>query len=168
MAKRSDVTLLSPPRYARNDPRNKARVNAGHLLSMQLRGYDYPIRRLRRVGDVCCVTLPPQVRKSLELKRGDWLMFGECPWPGCAWMCGVTDEEYRRLPADKAPEFRRNGRKVQGGRSGMYVTVSRAVRKILSAEVGDFLSFSLPAECGVISVSVTRGGDGFAGSRRTG
>ncbi|MBA7627634.1 hypothetical protein ES703_35101 [subsurface metagenome] len=168
MANGSDVNLLEPLRYARNDPRNRARVYAGHLLSMRMGGYDYPIRRLRRVGEVNCVTLPPQVRNSLELKGGEWLMFGEGPWPGCAWICKVTNSDYERLSPDKVQEFRRNARKVQGGRSGLYVTISPAVRKILSAEIGDFLSFSLPAEHGVISVSVTRGGDGSTGRQRSG
>ncbi len=168
MAKKSDVTLMSPPRYSRNDPRNQARVKAGHLLSMKMGGYDYPIRKLRRAGDIRCVTLPLQVRESLELKRGDWLMFGEGPWPGSAWICKVTEEEHQTLSADKTEEFRRRARKVQGGKSGLFVTIASPVRKILSAEVGDFLSFSLPPEHGVISVSAIKGDGDSAGSRRSG
>lgn len=166
MAKKSDVTLLEPPRYARNDPRNQRRVNAGHLLSMKLGGYDYPIRRLRRVGDNYCVTLPLQVRASLELKCGDWLRFGKGPWPGCAWMCKVTEWQYQRLLEGKGGEFRRKARKVRRSKSSLFVTIAKTVRKILSAEVGDSLIFGPELDQGVTSVSVIKGGGVGTGSRR--
>lgn len=168
MAKKSDVTLLEPPRYTRNDPRNLARVKTAHLLSMQLRGCDYPIRRLRRVGDVQVVTLPPQVRKSLALERGDWLRFGLSPWPSSAWILKVTNSEYKKLTADTSTEFKRRTRKVQGVKGNLFVTVAPAVRKILSAAVGDFLHFGLASQPGVVSIVTIKGGGESHGSRRTG
>lgn len=168
MAKKSDIALLLPPRYARNDPRNQRRVKAGQLLSMKLGGYDYPIRKLRRAGDNPCVTLPPQVRESLGIKLGDWLMFGEGPWDGCAWMCRVTEEQYKGKRASESVEFKRKARKVRGKRQHLFVTVGRAVRNILKAEVGDYISFGLEPEAGVISVCAVKGGNGQTGRRRTG
>lgn len=168
MAKKSDVTLLEPPRYPRNDPRNQARVKAGHLLSMRLKGYDYPVRKLRRVGDVRCVTLPLQVRKSLKLERGDWLMFGEGSWPGSAWMCKVTEEQHRFFRGDGRKDMLRKCRKVRGGKSGLFVTVAPAVCKILSADVGDSLVFGLRVVGGEMSIYAVKGGGDSTGSRRTG
>ncbi|MBA7469660.1 hypothetical protein ES707_04938 [subsurface metagenome] len=168
MAKKSDVTLLEPPRYTRNDPRNQARVEAGRLLSLRLAGYDYPIRKLRRVGGIRCVTLPPQVRKSLKIKGGDWLMFGEGPWPGTVWICKVTEEQYQFFRADGRKDMLRKCRKVQAIKSTLFVTIAAAVRKIMLVEVGDSLVFGLRVVSGELSISALKGGGDSAGSRRTG
>ncbi|MBA7630394.1 hypothetical protein ES703_37916 [subsurface metagenome] len=168
MAKRSDVTLMSPPRYARNDPRNQARVKAGHLLSLQLGGYDYPIRKLRRVGEMCCVTLPPQVREFLALKRGDWLIFGSTPWRGVVAFIRVTDEQYPSLTLADSEAQRRMARKVQGRKSTVFVNIPAAIRKILSAEPGDLLHFGLRSKQSVVNICAIKAGGDPAGSRRTG
>ncbi|MBA7531194.1 hypothetical protein ES705_23405 [subsurface metagenome] len=168
MAKKSDVTLLEPPRYPRNDPRNQARVKAGHLLSMQLGGYDYPIRKLRRVIDVYHVTLPPQVREFLDVKRGDRLMFGESPWPGTAWISKVTEEQRQRFIVEGPKELRRKSRIVQGRRRGVWVTISPAFRKRLSIEPGDFVMFGIQPEQNLVNICAIKGGGESAGSRRTG
>lgn len=158
MAKKSTIHMMAPPRYARHDPRNLLRVAAGRLLSMQLGGYDYPIRKLRRHGDMCVVTLPPQVRKLLDIKLGDWVMFGKCPWRGMVWLHKLGWQECEGLPEDRAAEWRWGVRKVQGKKWNLFVTVSRGVREALSAEVGDALVFSLPVANGVISVCTVKGG----------
>ncbi len=168
MAKKSDVTLMLPPRYARNDPRNQARVKAGHLLSLQLGGYDYPIRKLRRVGDVCCVTLPLQVREFLALKRGDWLIFGATLWPGVAAFVRVTDEQYPSMTRADREAQRLKARKVQGGKSSLFVNIPPAIRKMLSAEIGNLLHFSPRSKQSVVDICAIKGGGDSAGCRRTG
>ena len=159
---------MSPPRYARNDPRNQARVYAGHLLSMQLRGYDYPIRKLRRVGDVCYVTLPPQVRDSLKIRKSDNLMFGEGPWPGTIWISKVTPEWKQALTLDERWKFRKTARIVQGKRRGVWIAVPPAFRKRMSAEPGDFLMFGVRPGMNLVHICAVKGGDGSTGVRRSG
>ncbi len=168
MAKKSDVTLLSPPRYPRNDPRNQARVNAGHLLSMQLAGYDYPVRKLRRVGDINCVTLPLQVRKSLKIKAGDWLIFAEGPWRGLVVFFKLPEERYQLFRAGGHKDVLRKCRKVRGGKSSLFVTITAAVRKILSVETGDSLVFGSILTSDEFTLSAVKGGGDSAGSRRPG
>ncbi|MBA7707816.1 hypothetical protein ES703_116699 [subsurface metagenome] len=159
---------MLPPRYRRNDPRNQARVKAGYLLSMQLRGYDYPIRKLRRVGDVCCVTLPLQVRGWLTLAKGDWLMFGSTLWPGVAGFVKVSAEQYRSMtPADRAGQ-QLTARKIQGKKGALSVVVPPAICKLLLAEVGDSLYFGIRSRQRVVNVCAIKGGGKFTGSRRTG
>ncbi|GAJ05995.1 unnamed protein product, partial [marine sediment metagenome] len=79
------------------DPADVDKIAAGVLKSMQLAGYDYPIRKLRRSADQDCVTLPLQVRGFLQVKRGDWLIFGATLWPGVAAFVKVSDEQYRSM-----------------------------------------------------------------------
>jgi bifunctional DNA-binding transcriptional regulator/antitoxin component of YhaV-PrlF toxin-antitoxin module len=166
MAKKSDVNLVWPPRYSRNDPRNQARVKAGHLLSMQLGGYNYPIRKLRRARDVCHLTLPPQVREFLDVKRGDWLAFGEGPWPGSAWISRMTEEQYQRFIAERPKDFPREPRIVQGRRRGVWVTISPAFRTRLSIEPGDFVIFGIQPEQKLVNICAIKGiGDSYGGRR---
>jgi len=143
-------------------------VEAGHLLSMQLAGYDYPIRKLRKDKDVCYVTLPPQVRDSLALERGDRLMFGEGPWPGTAWISRVTEEWYQALTLDESRKFRQKSRMVQGKRRGVWIAVPPAFRKRLSAEVGDFVMFGVRPGQNLVHICAVKGGGESAGSRRSG
>jgi hypothetical protein len=168
MAKKSDVTLVWPPRYRRNDPRNQARVKAGHLLSMRLAGYDYPIRKLCRVGDCCCVTLPLQVRNLLDVKRGEWLVFGVTPWPGVVSVLKISDEQYRLKRAEDRKGALLRARKVQGGNGSLFVNISPTVRKILSVEVGDFLMFGIAPGQDMVTVSAIKGDGESPCSRRTG
>ncbi len=135
---------------------------------MELGGYDYPVRRLRRSGGASCVTLPLQVRNSLALERGDWLVFGETPWPGLAAFVKISAEQYERIAADGRKEFRQLARKVQGKESTLSVAVPSAIRKILLAEPGDHLIFGLTPQPGVLSISAIKGGDGSTGGRRSG
>ncbi|GAI68155.1 unnamed protein product [marine sediment metagenome] len=81
------------------DPSDADKISAGVLRSLQLTGYDYPIRKLRRSGDIRCVTLPLQVRSFLALECGDWLMFGEGSWPGLVAFFKLTAERYQTLVA---------------------------------------------------------------------
>ncbi len=143
-------------------------MNAGHLLSMQLAGYDYPIRRLCRVGDINCVTLPLQVRGFLALEPGVWLLFGECTWPGLVAFFKVSPERYRALMTDESKEIRQSARKVQKRKSSLFVDIPPRICEILSAEVGDNLIFGLAPRRNMVTVAALKGGGDSAGSRRSG
>ncbi|GAJ20332.1 unnamed protein product, partial [marine sediment metagenome] len=114
------------------DPSDADRISAGVLKGMQLAGYDYPVRKLRRSGDVCCVTLPLQVRGFLALERGDWLLFGECSWPGLVAFFKVSPERYQALMTDERKELQRSARKVRKRKGTLLVTIPPAICKILS------------------------------------
>ncbi len=150
------------------DPSDADKISAGVLRSMQLAGYDYPVRKLRRSAGVRCVTLPLQVRGFLALERGDWLAFGETPWRGVAAFVKVTAEQYDCIAADGRKEFRKLARKVQARKGGLRVTIPPAICKLFSAEPGDLLHFSPRFEQSVVDVSAVKGGGESAGSRRTG
>lgn len=150
------------------DAEDAARVGAGALRGMQLSGYDYPIRRLRRAGGAACVTLPPQVRNFLELERGDWLVFGPTTWPGLAAFCKVSADRQEALTAYGRKEFRRSARRVQGRKGMMFVNISQATCEILSAEAGDLLIFGLTPVAGTVGVCAIKGGGESAGRSRMG
>lgn len=144
------------------------KIAVGLLRSMQLTGYDYPVRKLRRSGDVCCVTLPLQVRGFLALEPGVWLLFGESSWPGLVAFFKVTPERYQALMTDDCKEIRQSARKVQKRKGTLLVTIPPAICKILSAEPGDNLIFGLAPRRNMVTVAALKGGGDSAGSRRPG
>ncbi|MBA7469655.1 hypothetical protein ES707_04928 [subsurface metagenome] len=162
------ATHAAGPRMRPEDPSDADKITAGVLRSMQMGGYDYPVRKLRRSGGVRCVTLPLQVRNFLALERGDWLAFGEPSWPGLAAFVKVTAEQYDCIAADGRKEFRRLARKVQGGNGLLFVNIPQLICEILSAEIGNFLIFGLAPRRGTVTVAAIKGGGDSAGSRRTG
>ncbi|MBA7474428.1 hypothetical protein ES707_09780 [subsurface metagenome] len=151
-----------------SDPDNGGRIADGVLKGMQLAGYDYPVRKLRRHRDSCCVTLPLQVRGFLALEPGVWLLFGECTWPGLVAFFKVSPERYRELMTDESKEIRQSARKVQKRKSTLVVTIPPRICEILSAEVGDNLIFGLAPRRNMVTVAALKGGGDSAGSRRPG
>ncbi|MBA7475500.1 hypothetical protein ES707_10871 [subsurface metagenome] len=156
------------PRVRPYDPADVDRIAAGVERSMQMAGYDYPIRKLRKRGNSNCVTLPLQVRSYLALERGDWLAFGFTRWAGVAAFVKVTAAQYEAITADGRKEFRKLARKVQGRKGTLGVDVPPAVCKLLSAEAGDSFHFSPRSGQCVVNISAIKGGGESAGSRRTG
>ncbi|MBA7474761.1 hypothetical protein ES707_10115 [subsurface metagenome] len=150
------------------DPDDADKMSAGVLRSMQLAGYDYPIRRLRRSGDTNCVTLPLQVRGFLDIKCGDWLVFGATLWRGVAGVVKISDEQYRSMTRAGREAQRLTARKVQGGNGSLFVNIPQAVCEILSAEIGDFFYFGIRSLQRVVDVCAVKGGGDSAGSRRSG
>ncbi len=151
-----------------SDPDNGGRIADGVLKGMQLAGYDYPVRKLRRHRDSCCVTLPLQVRGFLGVKQGDWLIFGANLWPGLVAFFNVSPERYRALMTEDRKEIRQSARKVQKRKSTLVVTIPPRICEILSAEVGDNLIFGLAPRRNMVTVAVLKGGGDSAGSRRSG
>lgn len=151
-----------------SDPDNGGKIAAGVLKGMQLAGYDYPVRKLRRHRDSCCVTLPLQVRGFLALEGGDRLLFGECSWPGLVAFFKVTPERYRALMADDCKEIRQSARKVQKRKGTLVVNIPPRICEILSAEVGDNLIFGLAPQRNMVTVAALKGGGDSTGSRRSG
>ncbi|MBA7484475.1 hypothetical protein ES707_20002 [subsurface metagenome] len=156
------------PRVRPYDPADVDKIAVGIERGMQLAGYDYPVRKLRKTKAGCCVTLPMQVRNYLGLEYGDWLAFGSTPWLGLAAFVRVTTKQYEAIAVDGRKEFRKLARKIPKGKGQMFVRIPLAIRKILSAEVGDFLIFGLTPADGVISLCAIKGGGDSAGIRRTG
>ncbi|MBA7638503.1 hypothetical protein ES703_46159 [subsurface metagenome] len=150
------------------DTSDADKIGAGLLRSLQLAGYDYPIRKLRRSGGVTCVTLPLQVRSFLKLEYGDWLLFAECSWPGLVAFFKVTAERFKTLKADECREVEQIGRKVQKSKRTMLVTISPEIRKLLSAEVGDNLIFDIAPRRGTVIVAALKAGGDSPGCRRPG
>jgi hypothetical protein len=150
------------------DPDDDGRIAAGVLRSIQLGGYDYPIRQLRRSGDTTCVTLPLQVRGFLALHAGDWLLFVAGSWPGLVVFSRVTAQQYELTEPDGREQFRKLARKVQARNSALFVNISPATREILSAEIGDYLIFGIAPGRGFVTLAAVKGGGDSAGSRRSG
>ena len=161
-------THAAGPQVRPYDPADVDKIAAGVLKSMQLAGYDYPVRKLRKTKAGCCVTLPLQVRNYLGLEYGDWLAFGSTPCRGLAGFVRVSAAQFEAIAADGHKEFRKLARKIPKGKGPMFVRIPLAIRKILSAEVGDFLIFGLTPVDGVISICAIKGGGDSPGCRRTG
>lgn len=150
------------------DPTDNDKMNAGVVRSMQLGGYDCPIRKLCKSGDIRCVTIPPQVRQYLAIQNGDWLLFKKGPWPGVVTFTKLTADKYDCIAGLGGRDSLKLARKVQGRKHGARIAVPPAVRKMLFAEVGDNLMFSQHLIEGVITVSAVKGGDGSGGASRPG
>ncbi len=150
------------------DPADAYKMAAGVLRSMQQSGYDYPVRKLRKRSNSIGVTLPPPVRNFLALERSDWLVFGEIPCRGVAAFVKATAEQYEQIAPDGRKDFGQLARKVQGKKGGLFVAIPRSIRKILSADVGDFLFFSIMPRRSVVVVAVIKAGCDLTASRRSG
>ncbi|MBA7607501.1 hypothetical protein ES703_14660 [subsurface metagenome] len=150
------------------DSSDADKIAAGVLKSMQLTGYDYPIRKLRRSGDVRCVTLPLQVRGFLALERGDWLVFGATLWPGVAGFVKVLDEQYRSMTNADRKAQQLTARKVQAKKAALFVNIPPKICEILAADIGDLLHFSPRSAQNVVDISAVKGGGESHGSRRSG
>lgn len=150
------------------DPDDRARMAAGVYKSLQQKGYEYPVRPLRKKKDGCCVTLPLQVRNYLALEYGDWLAFGSTPCRGLVGFVRVTAEQYEAIAADGCKEFRKLARKILDREGSLVVRIPPAIRKILAAEIGDSLIFDIAPGRDTVIVAAIKGGGESAGSRRTG
>jgi hypothetical protein len=109
-----------------------------------------------------------QVRNFLALERGCWLVFGECSWPGLVAFFKVTAERYQALPADERKEFRKLARKIGKSKGPLAVTIPAAIRKIISAEIGDLLIFGIGPVRATVTIAAIKGGGDSTGSRRSG
>ncbi len=156
------------PRMRPYDSDAAGRMELGAMKGLQWSGYDYPIRKLRTAGGTTCVTLPLQVRDSLELERGHWLVFGSTPWRGVAAFVSVTAKPPSELTPDDRRQLRQLTRKVQRSGKQLCVTIPPEILDIIAAVPGDLLIFGLTAVAGAISVCVVKGGGESTGSRRSG
>lgn len=93
MSKHGAAKLFLPPRYATNDPRNKAREAAGAALGRQLQGYDLPVRRLRKRDGSNVLTIPPEVCKQMGVDGGDDIMFSQTLGTGTVIIAGIKRPE---------------------------------------------------------------------------
>ncbi len=168
MAKKSGHTLVWPPRYHGGDLRNLSRMLAGVLFSMQLVGCDLPVRQLLHPKGSSEVTIPPQVRETLQLERGDWILFGATQRAGVAVIIRVPAESPKLLDIIKRKDSQLVARKVTRHNKSLRVVIPPAVRKLLSMEAGDSLIFGLTPRPGMITISAVKGGGDSAGSRRPG
>ncbi len=150
------------------DSDDRAKMAAGVYKSLQQKGYEYPVRPLRHHKESYCVTLPMQVRNYLGLEYGDWLAFGSTPCRGLVGFVRVTAEQYEAIAADGHKEFRKLARKIMNHGGSLVIRIPPAVRKILSAEVGDSLIFDIAPGRGTVIVAAIKAGGDSAGSRRTG
>jgi len=93
MTKHGKARLVMPPRYFRNDPRNKARESAGAALGRQLQGYDLPVRKLRKRDGSNVLTIPPEVCKQMGVDGGDDIMFSQTLGKGTVIIAGIKQPE---------------------------------------------------------------------------
>ncbi|MBA7634866.1 hypothetical protein ES703_42464 [subsurface metagenome] len=89
MSKQDNARLVMPPRYFRNDPRNKVREAAGQALGRQLQGYDLPVRRLRNRNGSKVLTIPPEVCEALGVDNGDDILFSKTLRTGMVIIAGM-------------------------------------------------------------------------------
>jgi bifunctional DNA-binding transcriptional regulator/antitoxin component of YhaV-PrlF toxin-antitoxin module len=168
MAKKSGHTLLSPPRYHSGDLRNLVRIRAGVLFSMQLAGSDWPVRKLRRHKYTLEVTLPPQVRNTLELRPGDWLLLCGITQPNIALLAKVPDQQAEQVKSGARDVSWLVVRKATCHNNSLRVTIPQPICEMLSAGPGDSLVFGLTPRPGVVSICAVKGGGDSTGSRRSG
>lgn len=150
------------------EPSATYKMAAGVIRSMQLGGYDYPVRKLCRSGTIRCVTLPPQIRNYLAVENGDWVLFKEGRWSGVVTFTKVTADRYDCIAGLGGRESLKLARKVQGRKCGVRIVVPPVICKMLSADVGDILMFSRHLLAGVITIVAVKGGGDSTGCRRTG
>lgn len=100
MSKPEKQKLLSPPRYPRNDPRNKLRTKAGQVIGQKLQGLDLPVRKLRKKDSSYSVTIPAWLVRELGFEEGDDIVFGITDVPGVVVLSALKRPDE---PADNEP-----------------------------------------------------------------
>ncbi len=156
------------PRMRPFYPEELLEMKLGVLKGMQQKGYDYPVRKLSKLGGSFKVTLPLQVRNYLELRDGDWLSFGSTPCPGVAGFVKVTASRAELFRAEERKGFRALSRKVRSARGSLRVCIPPAIRRLLGADAGDALIFSMKSEVSAVIFAAVKGSDKSTGSRRSG
>ncbi|MBA7574850.1 hypothetical protein ES708_16665 [subsurface metagenome] len=142
MSKHVGARLGFPPRYGRNDPRNKARQAAGAALGRHLLGYDIPVRKVRNRNGSRVVTIPTEVWESMGIDFGDELRFRLTSKPS-----DMTATLIKRLdvPANRQrgydPMMRKVWRNPDSYRS-KAVTIPAQVCSAMGIDFGDELLFS--------------------------
>lgn len=93
MSKHRNLSQYLPPRYPRNDPRNKAREVVGQALGRQIQGYDLPVRKLRQRDGSNVLTIPPEVCELMGVVGGDDIMFSKTFGTGTVIIAGIKRPE---------------------------------------------------------------------------
>ncbi|MBA7576402.1 hypothetical protein ES708_18243 [subsurface metagenome] len=150
------------------DSDDRAKMATGVYKSLKQQGYEYPVRPLRYHKDGYCVTLPMQVRNYLGLVYGDWLAFGSTPCRGLAGFVRVTAAQFEAIAADDHKEFRKLARKIMNNDGSLVIRIPPAIRKMISAEVGDSLIFDIAPGRGTVIMAAIKDSRESHGSRRTG
>ncbi len=138
------------------------------LPSCDLNRTDAPWRWLQGKGGARQVILPPQILRALEIKAGDFLSFRCTGWPGTV---GIRKEgpkpgefladNFRGRPDAVRKVYRSSG-------NSLSVTIPKNACKVLSAELGDLLNFTITPVPGLVTICVVKGYPRSAGSRRPG
>lgn len=166
MAKRKKHKLLYPPRYPRNDPRNKLRMKAGAVIGRKMQGYDMPVRKVRYKTGSKAVTIPKEVWEAMRLEIGDELRFSMAQKPGVMKVAVIKRLE---VPAGRRRRCDMPTRKVrrQNDRIGCkMVTIPAEISEVLGIDFGDELLFSLTLKPGVMTITAIENQGDSAGCRQ--
>ncbi len=168
MSKHGGARLFMPPRYARNDPRNEARVYAGQALGRQLLGLDLPVRKVRNKNGSKVVTIPSEICEVMGIDFEDDLRYSLTAKP-----CVMTAIVLKRpnVPANCRRGYDRMVRKVcrhHDWYRSKVVTIPTQVCSAMGIDFGDELMFSLTLKPGVMTIAVIKRPGDPAGSRRGG
>ena len=149
-------------------PETEAEVIAGFIRSLQITGYDWTVREIRRVKGSDNVTLPPQVKKYLQLIRGDWIAFGSTTW-GCLFgLMRVSQERAEEILKSKDKGRAVPIRKVKWKKRQATVAVPATICRKLEVEDGDCAVFVPPVQPDIVGMGILRSPGDQAGSRREG
>lgn len=130
-----------------------------------MKGIDWPVRKVRRMGGSKVVSIPPHFRCHLGLEPDDWISFWETYWTG--YLLG------RKLPADQKGMISRDGRgryplivtQVKGKLKAMYMVIPKGIDEMLKIEVGDLLVFGWTLNEGEFSMVGDLGGRNSEGEK---
>ena len=139
-------------------PEIEAEVIAGMRESMRKTGYDWPVRKVRRVGNSDQVTLPPQVRDYLELSRGDWLVFGRTEWRGLFGLMKVDQKRAEAIIKSKGDGYVVPIRKVHWSKRQASITIPKIICERLGIQAGDSVVFVPPVQFGIVGMGIIRNG----------
>ncbi len=152
-------TLHIKPKLKPLDPERLARITTGAIKSLYKRGYDLPVRLVRRHNRKDEVTLPSNVARELSVVAGSEAVLCRTAAPGMFDMADVSvlnekDWDGRPILGEVVGWI-----KIRWDMDGFVITINKGAKAVLGEVVGRFVVYGLTAYPGKVTVKVVGAGE---------
>jgi hypothetical protein len=159
-------TLHIKPKLKPLDPERLARITTGAIKSLYKRGYDLPVRLVRRHNRKDEVTLPSNVARELSVVAGSEAVLCRTAEPGKLDMADVSvldERDWYGLPIlGEVVEWI----KIRWDKDGFVITINKGAKAVLGEVVGRFVEYGLTDYPGKVTVKVVGTGEVSAGTNK--
>ena len=147
-------TLHIKPKLKPLDPERLARITTGAIKSLYKRGYDLPVRLVRRHNRKDEATLPSNVARELSVVAGSEAVLCRTAAPGMLDMADVSvldEKDWDGLPIlGEVVEWI----KIRWDMDGFVITITKGAKAVMGEVVGRFVEYGLTDYPGKVTVKV--------------